>query len=132
MHKNYNEPIICAPTEPDLQTSGQKSDHSVPVAYPKTSAQIIKREYRTRKFRPIAESGIRSFGKWITSENWSSILENITPSDCVNTFEKIMFSKIEENLPLKEVRYSVLDKPWMTKELFALSRKKKKRICQKR
>ena len=55
MDKYYNEPIIYNPPKPDIINNGVPSDHSVPVAKPRTVNSEPKREYRTRYFRPYPE-----------------------------------------------------------------------------
>ena len=45
------------------------SDHSTPVATPLTQDSARQpREYVTKTYRPLPESGIREFGQWICAE----------------------------------------------------------------
>ena len=55
----------------------------------------------------------------------------MTATECVSTFEEILKGKIEEILPMKECRYTLKDKPWITKELSNLSRRKNREYVKK-
>ena len=129
MHKNYTEPLIFPPVKPDntsenITSNAKPSDHSVPVSVPMTSSYQIKQEYRTRVFRPFPESGIQQFGKWITSEDWTDMKSTTSLTETVSLFDEKIHMKVEECLPLKNVKAPITDKPWITKELSELSRQK--------
>ena len=126
MHKIYNEAKICPPPKPDILNNGEPSDHSVPICYPRTISSQPKREYRTRTYRPYPDSGIRSFGQWLQSQDWTLLNGSASPNNCVKIFEDLFFEKLDTYLPIKEVRCPMTEKPWITHELSQLSRKKQR------
>ena len=130
MHALYSVPVITPPVPPDDWNYGVPSDHSTPVATPlaqKSSANAGRREYITRIYRPLPESGVREFGEWICSEEWGDISENISPSEQVQEFESIMTTKLNDILPQKSVKLNpFFDKPYITAELKKLDRKVKR------
>jgi hypothetical protein len=66
MHSLYSVPIITPPVAPDDPLCGVPSDHSTLVAIPLSSDTLQQvREYITRISRPLPESGILEFGKWL-------------------------------------------------------------------
>ena len=129
MHSLYSVPEIVPPVLPDDPNHGVASDHSTAVATPITqsSGGSAVREYMTRTYRPLPESGLREFGAWICSEGWEEIPDDATPSEQVLTFENIVSTKLENILPTKSVKINpFFDKPYITAELKTLDRKIKR------
>ena len=126
MHGLYSVPIIAPPVLPDDPNYGVASDHSTPIATPlaqQSSASGGSREYVTRTYRPLPESGLREFGEWICGEDWGGISENIAPSKQVLEFENIITSKLNSILPTKSIKINPFyDKPYITAELKKLDR----------
>ena len=109
MGKYYTEPLISIPPKPDDENNGVPSDHQVPLSYPRTETSQPRREYKTRKYRPFPYSGLSAFENWITKENWQSLSNQLSPTQCVEHFENIFPPKLESFLPLKEVKYAAAD-----------------------
>ena len=87
----------------------------------------MPREYITKTYRPLPESGIREFGEWICSEGWGGIDDNANPTEQVLAFESIVISKLDEILPMKSVKINPnFDKPYITAELKKLDRQIKR------
>ena len=85
------------------------------------------REYVTKTYRPLPESGLNEFGEWICTEGWGDILENTTPTEQVLAFEKLVTSKMDTILPQKTVKINPnFDKPYITAELKKLDRQIKR------
>ena len=92
----YNSPFIAPPLSPDDPTQGKDSDHSVPVCVPHTDRyNPPARTYRLHTYRPLPDSAVRMFGQWITSEEWGGIGEQVSPSEQVENFEKIVTGKLD-------------------------------------
>ena len=128
----YATPTIAPPIRADNPRTGQSSDHSVPVCTPHTDRfQRPSRNYKTVKFRPLPDSGIRSFGDWIVHENWEAIEKENTVLDQVRIFENLIINNLNKSCPLKECKLSTNDKPFITIELKKIARKKS-REYQKR
>ena len=111
----YGEPDIVSPVFPDKPGSGVPSDHDVPVAAPLTHTSAIPtRTYRTVKYRPLPQSAISQFGQWITNEDWQSVNEPHNPSDQVELLQYILSEKVDSHFPLRTVRLTDKDKPFIT------------------
>ena len=121
----YKTPVIVPPIQPDDPARGKPSDHYVPVCVPHTDRHTPpSRNYRTVTFRSLPESGIRKFGEWIVTENWEGVRGESTPSLQAAVFEKILKEKLDLFCPVKTVKISSQDKPWITGELKKLHRQK--------
>ena len=89
--------------------------------------------------QPIPLSGIQEFGRWITQEKWERLETNKTgcvsdqldPSEQVTELEKLLRQKIDDIFPKKEIRLRPLDKPFITRELNILDRRKKREYLKK-
>ena len=77
--------LIVPPVLPDDPNYGVPSDHSTTIATPVTQSGTgsAAREYVTRTYRPLPDSGLREFGAWICSEGWEGIPDNYTPTEQV-------------------------------------------------
>ena len=114
LHQFYCVPIVVPPVQPDRPGHGVPSDHSVPVAHPKITIGSNINEYKTVTARPLPESGIREFGKWICNEEWMELYTE-EPSKQALQLQNILSEKFEKFFPLKTFRISSKDKPYMTK-----------------
>ena len=86
LHLFYHTPIIIPPVPADNPDKGSPSDHLVPLAVPiKDANEVISRDYKIKKFRPLPESRIIEFGKWITHEDWASIFSSSTTTEQVES-----------------------------------------------
>lgn len=126
LHLFYQIPVIIPPVKPDNPTRGVPSDHSIPVASPLTSAYQNTREYKVSYVRPLPESGIVEFEQWMNSLEWQPMLETSSPSDQVEILENTFETKMQTIFPLKKVKISSDDKPFITAELKKLDRKIKR------
>ena len=123
----YDAPIVVPPVPCDNPSDGVPSDHWVPVCVPHTDrSRPPVRRYRTVTYRPLPESSVRQFGKWITSEKFSEIDENLSPSEHARALEKLLLDNLDKYCPEKTMRLGPQDKPWMNYELKCLSRKKQR------
>ena len=128
----YKTPVIVPPLQPDDNMIGKPSDHSVPVCYPHTDRyKPAVREYKTIRYRPLPDSAVRKFGNWLVAEDWSSISPELSPSDQVFIFEKLVNEKLNTFCPLKEYKLSSQDLPFMTADLKSLKRKKMREYVKK-
>ena len=87
-----NTPIIVPPVQADNPLIGHPSDHSVPVAIPLQSHDDqIRRDLKTKLFRPLPESKLETFQKWLSEINWDQILSsNACPSKKANEFQSLL------------------------------------------
>ena len=69
LHSYYQSPVIAPPIQADDPNDGEPSDHSVPICIPHTDRFTRPpRSYKVVKYRPLPQSKIADFGKWITQE----------------------------------------------------------------
>ena len=67
--------------------------------------------------RDLRPSNLQRFGQWITSYDWSPILQT---EDCklkYKKFHEAITNKLEKLLPIKATQVRQSDKPWMTPSL---------------
>ena len=128
LYEYYDTPAIVPPVPADNPMTGCPSDHSTVIASPLSVNRTWQaREYITKVFRPLPESGIREFGRWICSENWADIPVTGNPSEQVEIFQKLVTSKVDEFLPQKSLKVNPFrDKPFITSELKKLDRQIKR------
>ena len=119
---------MTSPVQPDNPQYGVSSDHSTVVAIPLAQGKVSEtREYISRTFRPLPESGIKEFGQWICLEGWEDIPEKASPTEQVKKFEEKIFEKLDTILPTKTVKINPnWDKPYITLELKKMDRQIKR------
>ena len=123
----YQSPIIAPPIQPDDPSTGQPSDHSVPVCTPHTDRYTRpERNYRIIKYRPLPESSVRRFGEWMVSESWNKVSHEKSPTDQALMFEKLLMTNLNKFCPMKEMRIGSQDKPFITAELKKIDRRKRR------
>ena len=128
LHQFYQIPIIVPPVAPDDPTRGVPSDHSIPLALPVSSAHHVTREYKTATVRPLPQSGIEEYNDWIMRFDWEPLLNISSPTEQVELFQSILEMKLNQIFPLKNIKTSFWDKPFITADIKQLDRKIKERI----
>ena len=132
MSRHYNSPLIAPPIKPDNPKSGEPSDHSVLVCLPHLDKfNRPKRNYRVVNFRPLPTSSVMKFGDWIVSEKWQSLKKETSTSSLVQNFELLVSQKLDEFCPVKQMKLSTHDKPFITKELKEIDRKKSREYIKR-
>ena len=124
----YGIPEIVPAVPPDNPQVGVASDHSTVVATPLTQDSVGRsRDYVTRTYRPLPQSGISEFGQWICTEDWRNIADMENTTQQVQEFENIVNKKLELIFPKKSVKINpTLDKPFYTADLKKLDRQVKR------
>ena len=127
MGSYYSSPIIVEPVVPDCPSRGKKSDHSVPVIYPLDNHNIKENaEYRERTTRPLPESGIRKFGQLMTTEGWEEVRSEDSPSQQDEALQAVLARMLKDALPTKTVKLRYTDKPFITKEIKVIDRRRRR------
>ena len=124
----YGVPEIVQAVPPNNPLVGVASDHSTVVATPLAQDSVGRsRDYITRTYRPLPQSGVLEFGQWICTEDWRSITDMENPTQQVQEFENIVMSKLDSIFPQKSVRINPnVDKPFYTADLKKLDRQVKR------
>ena len=133
MEPLYYPAFVKPPLECDDGLPGEASDHKIVVAIPKsldvTHSLPVK---RLIKYPPLPESGLQEFGRFITTHDWSEVLNVSDVNNKVEAFHNTIRTKYEEVFPEKSIRVSQLDKPWMTPQLKAINRNMKREYWRNR
>ena len=128
----YNVPEIIPPVPPDDPCNGVPSDHHVPLCIPHTDPLCPpKRDYKVITSRPLPESKLELFGKWLTTAEWDNLDLHLTPQGMLDEYNKVIFEKLDQYCPIKRVKLGFLDKPWTTPELKTLKRRRQREYCKK-
>ena len=93
----YNAPFVVPPVPCDNPCDGVPSDHWVSVCVPHTDkSKPAVRRYKTIKYRPLPDSAVGQFGSWITSEDFSSIKDDLDPSEHAIALETLLLDNLEK------------------------------------
>ena len=78
-------------------------------------------------------SNINFFGQWITSYNWSPIVETVDCEAKYNEFNTVMSAMIEHFFPKKQLKTTKSDKAWLTQSLkLSIRRLRELYICMEK
>ncbi len=111
----YNHPVIVAPIG--------TGDHST-VTWSPNDPGPKSNCVRIRNVRPMKDSAVRNFGRWITDHSWTEVTEESNTVDKCNAFYQTLTSAIEHFLPCRTVKLHVQDKPWITPSIKNLIHKR--------
>ena len=133
LSKFYNSPIVAPPLNPDDPSKAKPSDHSVPVAIPHTDRYNPPvRNYTYHTYRPLPLSSLQKFSQWITAEEWGPVMDSsLSPTEQTEIFEKILKHKLDLFCPMKTVKLSSQDKPWINGELKKIHRLKSREYIKR-
>ena len=121
----YQEPICLPPIDADIGSRGKSSDHLTVVMELVTN--FDNRASRTEKkveFRPIKQSGVDLFEKWINDQSWSEIFEAETVDEKAEIFQQMLMYQIERFFPKVKRNVSSDDQPFCTEKIKRLKRQK--------
>ena len=91
---------------------------------PRSQHEFLPRSYNIVKYRPLPESGITRYGNWISEMNWNEIYSLKNVDEKTEKFQQILYDKFVDIFPQKSLKICNEDKPWITKDLKNLDRKK--------
>ena len=121
----YQEPICLPPVDADIGSRGKSSDHLTVVMELVTN--FYNRASRTEKkveFRPIKQSGVDLFEKWINDQSWSEIFEAETVDEKAEIFQQMLMNQIERFFPKVKRNVSSDDQPFCTEKIKRIKRQK--------
>ena len=128
LSKFYNEPITKPPLQNDPDNlNGKPSDHLIVLWAPiSCTIEDKARQYKTVTFRPIPDSGLSSFSKWLISYSWDKLYRLKTVDEKAELFHSILYEQVEHHFPEKSSKVSLDDKPWVTNDIKILDRRRKR------
>ena len=89
------------------------SDHYTILAKPNIA--ISSKQTITKiKIRDMRNSAWCAFGRWITKQNWSSVLSASTSKDKFDLFMSELDQAVNTFLPQKMIKKHPTDRPWIT------------------
>ena len=129
----YHPPTSHPPLQVDENMTGEDSDHNIVLLTPvNIKVKVPKRSKKTVKSRPISESKIKEFHKFMTVHNWSEVIEAEEIDDKTSNFHKTLAFSLDLYFPEQEIKVSSLDKGWFSPELKQLHRKVQREYYRKR
>ena len=102
LYELYNVPIIANPLEADDPTKAKPSDHKIPVIIPRTSENHTDVKKVVIK-RPMPDSKLDTFEKWIFSELWEDLAEGDDVNEMTRMFTNKVQDKIDDIFPTKTI-----------------------------
>ena len=106
------------------------SDHSIVTIHCKIPklAHFVKKRIT---FRPFTTRGEVEFGRGLLNIDWRCV-ENPCPSQSAELLRSVLDKLMNECFPTKTRVIKSTDSPWMTREVYLLSRRKKREYARKR
>ena len=80
--------------------------------------------------RVLTESNFHRFGQWITTVDWSTVLELEACEDKYLEFHKLISGTVDVCFPFKRVKTLACDKPWLTCKLKFLIGKRQSALAK--
>ena len=115
LHTLYNDVVVSSPIG--------MSDHCTLLWKPK-APQKRPNLSKYRQNRPMPDSATRSFGRWISSHDWSEVKhENDVNQQC-EQFYTTLNEAIDLHFPLRRMKIHSQDRPWMNPEIKSLIRRR--------
>ena len=102
----FNPPVCMAPLG--------SSDHVSILMTPIHQVPFKKKAITTRPYR---DSSVRSFGQWITQQDWNRVLSAVRVDDIIDNFNQELTNAHRRLFPVTKSLLSVSDKPWMTHKI---------------
>ena len=131
LRRFFIEPKIVDAIPVDNPAKGVPSDHNGVLVEPVNNLETIKSTSKEIKFvRPMPESSILKYRESISKIDWSLMIEEMSSSNMVNTFQEMITNLVDIHFPLKKISITPYDKPWITEELKVI-RRHRQRIYRK-
>ena len=110
---------------------GAPSDRNGVLAIPVNNHESKRGTTKeVRYVRPMPESSIDEFRQSIRSIDWHLMIEGLSSSGMVDTFQEMTKELSDLHFPPKKISITPFDKPWITEELKTI-RRRRQRIYRK-
>ena len=129
----FHPPSCISPLEVDENKIGKNSDHNIIVLAPiNLPHDGPKRKKKTIKTRPLPDSQIEKFGKFMTKHKWLEVFSAQDVNSKVANFHKTLMTNLDLYFPQKTIKVSSLDKKFMNPELKSLQRRVQREFYKRR
>ena len=126
MWKLYCEPVTRPPILSDDE-NGKPSDHLVVLMRPISSIlECPPRQYVTVEYRPLTDSGMVEYGQWLGEQTWGRLYAETDCHKKAEVLQEMLMEKFYAIFPKKSMKISPEDKPWFSKSLKLLDRRRKR------
>ena len=122
----YLSPFTISPLDNDEDKNGKPSDHLPVVFKPINDIENSQKQYRTIKFRPLPQSGLDEFGKWIKNQNWEEIYSLETAHQKAEKLQSLLLAQLDIYLPEKTLKVNENDLPWVNFQVKKYDRQQKR------
>eukprot|EP00057_Strongylocentrotus_purpuratus_P006372 XP_011660846.1 PREDICTED: uncharacterized protein LOC105436707 [Strongylocentrotus purpuratus] len=112
----YKEPVVNSPIS--------TSDHRTIIIDPINV--ILNSAPRKTTIRPMRDSNIRTFGQWLTSENWTCLNECRDAVEMVESFASSLRARYLQIFPPTCIKRRSDDKPWITNRVLTIISQRQK------
>ena len=124
-HMLYLPPVPEPKLLPDDPSLASPSDHLGNLFLPRRVKGISNnRQYKNVIVRPITNSQLAALGKWISNENWDTVISEKATNMKLDVFTNMVFTMLDVVAPTKSVKISCDDPAWMNSRIKALIRKR--------
>jgi len=133
MKEAFYPPFVRPPLECNDDDNGESSDHKIVLCAPRNiniNPNLPPPTFIT--YRPIPQSGIEIFGRFITTHHWEEVFNTNDINNKVQVFHSTIREKLDEIFPEKTIKVTALDKAWMNPQLKQLLRKIKREYWKNR
>ncbi|KAI8482492.1 hypothetical protein Bbelb_397280 [Branchiostoma belcheri] len=74
----------------------------------------------------MKDSGIRSFGQWVTQHHWNEVKQAKTTQEKTSAFYRTLNAAVATHFPAKVIRLHVQDKPWISQKIKSAIRRRQR------
>ncbi|KAI8479751.1 hypothetical protein Bbelb_424990 [Branchiostoma belcheri] len=74
----------------------------------------------------MKDSGIRSFGQWVTQHHWNEVTQAKTTQEKTSAFYRTLNAAVATHFPAKVIRLHVQDKPWISQKIKSAIRRRQR------
>ena len=89
-------------------------DHNALLIKPLNSNQFSNLRTKSQMLRDTRASRLRAFGQWITTYDWTAILNISDVQSKFDLLHSCLMKAVNTFFPAKKVKISASDKPWIT------------------
>ena len=99
-----------------------KSDHVCILWRPKV--HVIKNQGSKRTFRPMKDTELREFGRWIQEQDWSNVLKAENTQRKADALYESLHGAVDRFFPMQTIITQSSSKPWMSQKVQSLVKKR--------